>query len=334
MAATVPVVDLSSADVIDTHTHWRPPGYSELVREHAERDPVFAREQAPSLSSAADPQPAEARLQAQIQDMTDGGVDVSLVSLPPPAASFGEPRFALRVSRETNDALIAAAEQSHGRLKALVSLPLPAVDEAIAELERVVTSPHVAGVQVLATGRTPAVAPDGAEVVLARMADLGLAVVVHPSLEPLPSTYDDWMLTATLAPVVSSSLAVARLVLSGLLDRLPALTLVVPHLGGVLPYIAQRIADFGRGDAEHDFSHYLRRRLYVDTCSYHHPALRCAVETMGADRLVMGSDFPNRGPSGRAVADVRAYFDDENERVAVLAGTARRIFGRPADRPA
>jgi aminocarboxymuconate-semialdehyde decarboxylase len=328
MVATVPIVDLSSADVIDTHSHWRPPGYAELMREQAARDPVFAREQAPSLRSAADPQPAEVRLQAQLQDMATAGVDVSFVSLPPPAASFGEAQFALRVSRETNDALIAAAEHSEGRLKALVSLPLPAVDEAIAELERVVASPHVAGLQVLATGRLQAVAPDHAELVLARAAELGLTVVVHPSLEPLPSTYDDWMLSATLAPVVSSSLAVARLILSGLLDRLPSLTLVVPHLGGVLPYLAGRIADFGRGEAQHDFGHYLRHRLYVDTCSYHPPALRCAVETMGADRLVMGSDFPNRGSSGRAVADVTDYFVDEGERRAVLAGTARRIFGR------
>jgi aminocarboxymuconate-semialdehyde decarboxylase len=310
LATTVRVVDLSSANVIDTHTHWRPPGYAELMREQAERDPVFAREQAPSIRSAGDPQPAHARLEAQLQDMTDGGVDVSLVSLPPPATTFGEPEFATRVAQETNDALIDAAEQSRGRLKVLVSLPLPSVAAAVTELERVAISPYVAGVQVLATGRDLAVAPDRAEVVLARAATLDLTVVVHPSLEPLPATYDDWMLAATLAPVVSSSLAVARLVLSGVLDRVPSLTLVVPHLGGVLPYLAQRIADFGRGDAQHEFGHYLRHRLYADTCSYHSPAMRCAVDTMGPERIVLGSDFPNRGPSGRAVADVQSFFDD------------------------
>jgi aminocarboxymuconate-semialdehyde decarboxylase len=189
-------------------------------------------------------------------------------------------------------------------------------------------------VQILATGRSTDVVPDRAEAVLGRVAELGLPVVLHPALEPLPSTYDDWMLAATLGPVISSSLAAARLVLSGLLDRLPSLTVVVPHLGGVLPYVAQRIADFGRGAAEHDFTHYLRHRIYADTCSYHPPALRCAVETMGADRLVVGSDFPNRGPAGRAVADVTAFFGDDDTRAMVLGGTARRVFGHATAGPA
>jgi aminocarboxymuconate-semialdehyde decarboxylase len=179
----------------------------------------------------------------------------------------------------------------------------------------------------LATGRSQEVAPDRAEALLARAADLALPVVIHPALEPLPPTYDDWMLAATLGPIVSSSLAAARLVLSGVLDRVPELTIVVPHLGGMLPYVQQRIADFGRGAAEQDFAHYLQHRLYVDTCSYHPPALRCAVETMGVDRLVMGSDFPNRGPAGRAVADVIDYFQDEDARAMVLGGTARKLFG-------
>jgi aminocarboxymuconate-semialdehyde decarboxylase len=180
---------------------------------------------------------------------------------------------------------------------------------------------------VLATGRSAEVAPDRAEALLGRAAELGLPVVIHPALEPLPPTYDDWMLGATLGPVISSSLAAARLVLSGLLDRLPALTIVVPHLGGMLPYVQQRIADFGRGAAEQDFLHYLQHRLYVDTCSYHPPAMRCAVETMGADRLVMGSDYPNRGSARRAVADVTDYFHDDEARALVLGGTARNLFG-------
>jgi predicted TIM-barrel fold metal-dependent hydrolase len=324
----MPGPDLAAAAVIDTHTHWRPPGYVELMSEEAGRDAAFAHEQALSLRAAHDPQPPHEKLEAQLQDMADGGVDTSFVSLPPPATTFGHVTFAARMAAEMNDALIDAAANSAGRLAVLVSLPMPAVEESIVELDRVASSPHVAGLQVLATGRSVDVAPDRAAPVLARAAELGLPVVIHPALEPLPSTYDDWMLAATLGPVVSSSLAAARLVLSGVLDEIPALTIIVPHLGGMLPYVQQRIADFGRGAAEHDFSHYLQHRIYVDTCSYHAPAMQCAVQTMGADRLVMGSDFPNRGPVGRAVADVVEFFADGDERSAVLGGTARRLFSR------
>lgn len=66
----------------------------------------------------------------------------------------------------------------------------------------------------------------------ARAAQLGLPVVLHPQLEDPPPTYRDWALAASLAPMVSSSLGVLRLILSGLLDRVPGLEVIVPHLGG------------------------------------------------------------------------------------------------------
>jgi len=102
---------------------------------------------------------------------------------------------------------------------------------------------------------------------------------------------------------------------------------VVPHPGGFLPYVVQRMADFGRGDAEHDLEHYLRTRVHLDTCSYHPPAMRCAVDTVGADRLVLGSDYPFRGPQQRAVDDVRGFFAaDPQTTAAVLGATAVRLF--------
>ena len=89
-----------------------------------------------------------------------------------------------------------------------------------------------------------------------------------------------WRIGYWLTPVVETSLAVARLILSGLLDRVRSLVLIVPHLGGVLPFLAQRIEDLsGRGDARDDLTAYLRTRCYFDNCSYHAPALKCALAT-------------------------------------------------------
>jgi aminocarboxymuconate-semialdehyde decarboxylase len=93
--------------------------------------------------------------------------------------------------------------------------------------------------------------------------------------------------------------------LSGMLDRVPDLTLIIPHLGGVLPYLAQRLIDqSGRGDADHDLLYYLRRRIYLDTCSFHEPALVCAQDTVGTERIVIGSDYPFRGPITRCMDDI------------------------------
>jgi predicted TIM-barrel fold metal-dependent hydrolase len=126
--------------------------------------------------------------------------------------------------------------------------------------------------------------------------------------------------------MVSTSLGVARMILSGMLDRLPDLDVIVPHLGGTLPYLAQRFVDFGRGDANHDLPYYLRHRLYYDTCSHHAPAYRCFVDTVGHDRVMLGSDYPARGTLRRAVDFVTEVTSSPQERDAVLGGTASRWF--------
>jgi predicted TIM-barrel fold metal-dependent hydrolase len=160
------------------------------------------------------------------------------------------------------------------------------------------------------------------------VARTGLPVVTHPALENLPASFGDFSLAASFAPLVSSTVGVVRLALSGMLDRVPDLQVIVPHLGGLLPYIAQRLVDqSGTGSADHDIMYYLRERFYYDNCSYHQPALRCTVETVGTERLMLGSDYPFRGPAGRCVTDIKtAGFSAEVEE-QILGGTAARWFG-------
>jgi predicted TIM-barrel fold metal-dependent hydrolase len=315
--------------VVDTHTHYLPPSYRAALQREVESSSQFAQEQRLRLqSSPGDDAPAN-RLDLRLEAMEQDGVHTSLLSLPPPAATFGDGELAPRVARDANDELVDAAQRSGGRLAALLSLPLPHRDASLAELERVGSAAGVVGVQVLTTGRSADRAPDAAEEVLAAVAALGLPVVLHPAVEPSPPAFDDWMLGASLAPVMSSSVAAARLVLSGLLDRHPSMVVVVPHLGGTLPYLLRRIEDFGRGLAEHDLTHYLRTRMYLDTCSYHPPAMRCAVDTVGEGRLLLGSDYPFRGSAGRAVQDVRTFFgSDDQAAERVLGRTAAQVFPR------
>jgi predicted TIM-barrel fold metal-dependent hydrolase len=314
---------MRAGPVVDTHTHYVPPSYRAALLHQAVRDPAFAAQHRLRLLSAASADDPANSADRRLDDMAAAGVDHCLVSLPPPAATFGSRADAAAVARAANDELLGLAASSGGRLSVLVSLPLPHEQAALAELDRLAGDPLVSGVQVLTTGAERALAPDVAEPVLAAVAAYGLPVVLHPAVEPLPPVYGQWLLEASLAPLTSSTVAFARLVLSGVLDRVPSLQLVVPHLGGFLPYVVQRVADFGRGDAEHELGHYLRERVHLDTCSYHPPALRCAVDTVGAGRLVLGSDYPFRGAQARAVEDVRSFFGDD-------AGTADAVLGRTA----
>ena len=112
-----------------------------------------------------------------------------------------------------------------------------------------------------------------------------------------------------------------------MLDRVPDLELVIPHLGGTIPYMTRRVMDLnGRGDAELGLDEYLRTRCYTDSCSFYHPALQLAIETFGPDRIMLASDFPFRGTLDVCVKDIQTAEIPAETRDAILEGTARRWF--------
>jgi aminocarboxymuconate-semialdehyde decarboxylase len=150
--------------------------------------------------------------------------------------------------------------------------------------------------------------------------------MLYPSLEPWPAAFSKWRLGAGLGVPVETSLAALRLIFSGTLDRFPGLDVIVPQLGGVLPYLTQRLVDRGQGDAARDVAHYLRQRLYYDNNSYHPPALRCALDTVGVERILLGSDYPFRGSLSQCVGDIAEADVDQRQRDAILFGTARALF--------
>jgi aminocarboxymuconate-semialdehyde decarboxylase len=227
--------------------------------------------------------------------------------------------------------VIENAARYPGRFLVLCSLPYPHADECLAELDRLAANPLVRGalIDVHTTGFT--VDEPQFEPIYRKLAELQMPAVLHPAFEPHPA-YQAHGIVSSLGAMTSTSLSGLRIILSGLLDRVADLDLVIPHLGGTIPYLTQRVMDLnGRGDAEHDLLHYLRNRIWTDSCSYWHPALRCAIDTFGPDRIMLGSDYPFRGGLDVCTRDIESAGLDDSTRDAILAGTAARWF---AEEPA
>lgn len=315
-----------AAPVVDTQCHWFPPRYRAALAAEAARNERFAAANRVFLQ-IGDDHPG-ARLLERLPAMDEAGIDVAVLSLSPPAAAFADAAAAAETIAIANDELIEACEQVPERFLALAALPLPHLAESLAELERLAAQPHVRGVCVGVDAL--GYAPDKLELepLLERVAERSYLFVIHPAgHEPGPNgAFDDYALGLALEWVLWTSLVGLRFALSGLLDRFPALDVVVPHLGGVIPYLTQRLADQTTGNAEHDIVHYLTERFYYDSCSYHPPALRCAVETVGPERIMLASDYPFRGPVRRCVDDVREAGFGAAETRAMLGGTAARWF--------
>jgi predicted TIM-barrel fold metal-dependent hydrolase len=302
--------------VIDVHQHFAPPSLIEAVRR-------FRPELAASLTGPA------ATLEPRIREMDECGVDVALLSIPQPARLDPGPdrRPYANLTRRCNDELMAAAKRYPGRFGVLAALPLADPEASVAEFRRIADHELVRGIIAFAGTSRWTLDRDELQPVYAAVAGRQMPVLVHPALDDLSAhpVFDSFGLQASLAPMVETSAAVARMMLSGTLDRVPGLTLIIPHLGGVLPYLAQRLVDqSGTGKADHDCLEYLRSRCLLDSCSFYRPALACAVDTVSAQRIMLGSDYPYRGPLARAVSDIRGCEVGADAQTAILGLTAIR----------
>jgi aminocarboxymuconate-semialdehyde decarboxylase len=310
---------------VDLQGHYMPDAYFDELTERGKTQPGIAAMLA--SMSHLDPEQKIRRLDERMPGMDEAGLDVMVLSLTPPGAALVPKERASALAAALNDGLCEGADSYPGRFLVLASLPFPHVEECVAELERLAPNLLVRGalIDTHTTGFT--IDEPQFEPVYRKLAELRMPAVLHPAFDPDPA-WLSWGIVGSLGAMVSTSLTGLRIILSGLLDRVPELDLVIPHLGGTIPYLTQRVMDLnGRGAAEHDLLHYLRTRIWTDSCSYWHPALHCALETFGPDRIMLGSDYPIRGPVSVMIDDIRTAGLDDGTRDAILSGTAQRWFG-------
>ena len=316
---------------IDTHGHFSPPEYSRLLEIGAGGDSEFAGANAHRLDALQNLDAPVRYLRGRLEEMEAASIELMVLSLPPPGVNFGNREQRVEAAQMANDELIAAAEEHWGKFLVVANLPFPHTDESLEELDRVATHPLIRGVSVFAVGAEWTPEEERLEPVFKKAAELGLPAILHPFHQPLPSEWKAWKIARAFGPIVSSTVCASRILLSGMLDRIPDLDVIMPHLGGSLLYVLGRYEDVaGQGDAELPLIEYLRTRFYFDTCSFHIPAVHCAVETVGADRLIMGTDSPFRGSPQRMIDHLEEAVPDADDRRMIMGETARRWFDAPA----
>jgi len=126
--------------------------------------------------------------------------------------------------------------------------------------------------------------------------------------------------------------AIARLVLSGVLEKIPTLKLLLAHSGGTLPFLAGRLDSCAKNDEKYQASKVLSKppseylkMLYYDAIAYHSPALNCAIEFVGADRLLFGTDHPFSISDPETLYKSMGHLSSEIQN-AIRSENARRIL--------
>jgi aminocarboxymuconate-semialdehyde decarboxylase len=287
---------------IDTHAHFYPTGYLKLVEAEGRasgceyrmvegRGPVLKVgdvQTQPLIAPFTD-------LDARIGAMDAQGVAVHVLSLSLPMVYWAERTLALKLSAAFNDGAAEAHVRHPTRLFGLAMLPMHAPDLAIAELERAARLPGIRGVYMATQVADKEVSDPSLFPVYERIAALGLPLFLHPVAVIGHARLVPHYLTNLLGNPFESAIAGAHFVFGGVLDRFPNLVICLPHAGGAFPWLVGRLTQGWRTRA--DLKHvkqapvdYLRR-FYYDTIGYNDDVLDYLVRVIGADRVLMGSDY-------------------------------------------
>jgi aminocarboxymuconate-semialdehyde decarboxylase len=228
-----------------------------------------------------------------------------------------------------NEEMAGAQRRYPGRLWASAAVPLQDTRVAIEVLDHAVNKLGLMGANLPGSvGSDPRIDAERLEPFYDRVEALGVPLFLHPTDAVFQDMLDgyDGALHLSLGRVIEVSVAASRLVLSGLMERHPRLTVVLSHTGGALPYQSGRMDKNSKAaKLPQPASTYLKR-MYTDTVSPHTAGLKFAIEYYGIDHVMYGTDYPCWDP-----ATALKLLDDvalsPADRQKLFYDNARRILG-------
>ena len=322
---------------IDVHTHHYPVEFFDLIeREGGDfafaKDPTGRRIITYKGSRFFGIQPAMTDIARRIEDMDRVGIDVAVLSLSTPNVYFAPAARQPEIARMVNDAYAEEIAKRPDRLKGFASLPMDDADAAVRELHRALDDLELNGAILLSNINGRALTDARYRPILEEMDRMKACVLLHPMIPTAAEQFGEYVLGPIVGFPFDTTLAVARLAYSGVLRDLPGIRWIVAHLGGAVPYLMERMDNGWRDFAETKAhiqelpSTYLKR-LYYDTVSFSPPALRYVREVVGADHMLMGSDYPHLlGSIERAVSSIAELDIPQSDRDAIFSRNALRIL--------
>ena len=321
---------------IDIHAHYYPQAYLDVLGADGK---AFGGEymQTPDGYSlkgggfSGGPFPAKfTDLKLRLADMDAQGVQVHALSLTRPMPYFGSPDFALKLARAFNDAANEAHLQYPTRFVGLMTLPMSDRDRAMDELERASKLPGIRGVYLGCNveGRDfsdPEFLP-----LFKRMEALGLPVFLHPNGAIGGKRFDPFYLANILGNPFDTTIAACHLIYGGVMDQCPNLKITLPHAGGAIPMLIGRM-DQGfavRRDVPNlpqPPSAYMRRFTY-DIIGHKASVVRFLISEVGADRVMLGSDYCLDMGYLRPVQDLDTLGLNARDRDLILHRTATTLL--------
>jgi aminocarboxymuconate-semialdehyde decarboxylase len=321
---------------IDIHAHWYPADWLRLLEKEGPREGARLERGAKGytirterISNAFDDEFVDLAL--RLGGMRRQGVDLQALSLTTPMVNWASAGLGLALAQAYNDAASAAHLRHPAQFVGLATLPMQAPDIALKELERCAKLPGLCGLY-LATNI------NGAELdekrfweVYAKAEELGWTIYLHPVDTIGRERTTRYYLKNLLGNPYDTGVAAASLVFGGVMDAFPKLEVNLPHAGGTFPWLIGRL-DHGtkvRPELKHMKrvpSDYLRRFSY-DTIGHDDRINAALVRLVGADRVLLGTDYCfDMGLTDPVATVERISSLSEKEKNMIKGETAARLL--------
>jgi aminocarboxymuconate-semialdehyde decarboxylase len=278
-------------------------------------------------------------LDQRLRDMDSAEVDIQVLSITPQTFLYGqEAELTAACARIQNEQIAAMVVARPDRFCGIATLPMQSPRLAAEELRYAMVSLGLRGAMIGSNVDGRNLDDPDLEPVWAAAAELGAFLLVHPVKVAGADRLKSYYLTNLIGNPLDTSIAIASLVFGGVLQRHPKLTFCFSHGGGFIPYQAGRLVHGWHVRREPharltESPEASLLRLYYDTILHARPALEFLIGSVGADHVLLGSDYPFDMGTQECVRQVRALAIPPADRDAVLGGLARSLLGHPADAP-
>jgi len=267
----------------------------------------------------------------KLRAMKESGIDMQVLSLAMPGVDFLEPRLGWDLARIVNDEIAKVVEKYPDKFLGMATVPLQDTKKAIDELDRTINMLGLRGVEIFSNVAGKPLDDEELWPFYERVTKLDVPILIHPTKPVMAETMMEYGLANVVGFLFDTTLAILRIVFGGILEKYPALKIILPHMGSTIPYLIGRIDHQCRINPKCGAkiskmpSQYLKL-IYIDTAqSFYNPAMRCAFAFSGSDRILFGSDYPfaNLDRSIRSIEEMELPKEDNDK---IFSGNAIKIL--------
>jgi aminocarboxymuconate-semialdehyde decarboxylase len=322
--------------IIDFHNHFYPPEYVKaLESSHSNIKVTYDEDGNPLLHYPGDYNilvPGHRDIDFRAQVLEEAGVNKQIITFTTPGTHIESPQRSVELAQMVNDSFARVVREHGDRFAALATLPLNDPAASVTELDRAFSKLGFKGVMMFSNVNGTALSDNRFWPLYEKADELKAVFYIHPSFPVGVETMADYWLMPLIGFTFDTTLAAAKLVFSGVVEKFPGITWVLGHLGGAIPYLAERL-DRGyqafkecRENITRPPSEYLKE-FYYDTVNFDINALQLAIDFAGTDHLVAGSDYPHQIGSLKKMKDSINHLQiSPKEKAKIYAENATRLL--------